>query len=238
MFSRNKKSVEKKVKSEPPKNEKNIFEKGLDWEASKRLSMQKSLKIAWCLVSVLAGSTLLLTIAIMVIMPLKTIQLEIVKVDSSTGIVEIMENQKEISTTYDETMNTFFVKKYIRYRDGYSYSLMPKYYNYVGLMSTPNEQQVYAKWFAPNNPNSPLNVFGQKKTAEINFKSITYLADDIALVRFIRTTNQGVDKINEEHLTATLKFKYVKGSISNFDKEVNPLGFQVVEYRIDEESTK
>lgn len=219
-------------------NEKNIIEKGQDWEASKRLSIQKSLRTAWTLVSVLATTTIISSIAIIGLTPLKKVQLEIIKVDSSTGIVEVMEQQKEFKTNYDETINTYFVKQYIRFRDSYSYPLMSDYYNNVGLMSTAQEQQEYAKWFNPNNPESPLNIYGKKRTASIKFKSVTYLADDIALVRFIRFIKQGNDLIKEEHLTATVRFKYVKGAISNTNKEVNPLGFQVVEYRIDEEAVK
>lgn len=238
MFKRNKDQTAKIKESKATKKPSNIFEEGMDWEASKRISLQKSLKIAWVFVGLLTVTTVCSLIALMLLMPLKTIQLEIVKVDSSTGIVEVLEQQKEFKTTYDETINTYFVKKYIRYRDGYSYPLMSNYYNYVGLLSTQTEQQVYAKWFHPTNPASPLTLYGQKKVAEIKFKSITYLSKDVALVRFIRTVTQGVDLLKEEHLTATVRFKYVKGKIATKDKEVNPLGFQVVEYRIDEDATK
>lgn len=234
MFKKKKKLVEG---SADPTNPKNIFEEGQDWEISKRIMLQKSLKRAWIFAGMFCGTTVLATIALIGLTPLKQVQLEIIRVDSSTGIVEVLEQQKEFKTNYEETINTYFIKQYIRYREGYSYELMSDYYNYVGLMSTPEEQQQYARWFSPKNPSSPLKKYGTNKRATIQFKSMTYLAEDVALVRFTRESVLGMNDVTEEHLTATIRFKYVKGAISSKDKEINPLGFQVIEYRIDEDAT-
>ena len=62
--------------------DKNLLEQAHDWQSSKRLSLQKSLKISWVFVGLFSFISLMLAIALMVLMPLKKVQLEIVKVDT------------------------------------------------------------------------------------------------------------------------------------------------------------
>jgi type IV secretion system protein VirB8 len=82
------------------------------------------------------------------------------------------------------------------------------------------------------NPSSPLNVYGDSGNATITIKSTSFLKDNVALVRYTKevkdTMNNGLT-----HWAATIVFQYAGTPMSEHDRAINPLGFQVVEYRND-----
>ena len=54
----------------------------------------------------------------------------------------------------------------------------------------------------------------------------------MALVRYIKEVERGNEKI-QTHWAATVIFKYTTSPMSEKDRSINPLGFQVLEYRND-----
>lgn len=206
------------------------------WETSKVEAAEKSRRTAW---RVAAGASFLALVAvtgISVMGPLKKVEPYVIRVDNTTGIVDVVTAMKDGKTTYDEAMNKFFIQRYVHFREGYTKALASEYYNNVGLMSGTAEQQKYFAFFTPKNPNSPLNVYGEFAKVRVNIKSTSFIKSDVALVRYIKEIERGGDKA-VSHWAATVTFTYVKAPISEKDREINPLGFIVTDYRNDPEGT-
>jgi type IV secretion system protein VirB8 len=91
-------------------------------------------------------------------------------------------------------------------------------------------RQVYV-----DNPHSPIRLGKSKRTVKI--KSITFLKTRkgdkgfTAQIRF--TTKDG--RAKEKHLVATMAFDYQDLSLTSVERAINPLGFQVLSYRTDNE---
>jgi len=202
------------------------------WETDKLRSLEKSRKLAWIVAASAGVITFLSVIALAMLSPLKTSVPYVVRVDNATGAVDIVSALTNAKTNYDEVMNKYNVQWYVRWREGYSKSLISEYYANVGIMSTPQEQSKYSQLIARSNPNSPLNVYGDSGNATITIKSTSFLKENIALVRYTKevkdTMNNGLT-----HWAATIVFQYAGTPMSEHDRAINPLGFQVVEYRND-----
>jgi type IV secretion system protein VirB8 len=206
------------------------------WETHKVAAAEKSRRVAWY---VAGGASLLALVAvagISVMGPLKKVEPYVIRVDNTTGIVDIVTAMKEGQTNYDEAMNKFFVQRYVRFREGYSRELATEYYSNVGLMSSSAEKQKYYNYFNPKNPNSPLNVYSDFAKVRVNIKSTSFIKPDVALVRYIKEIERGGDKA-VSHWAATITFSYVQAPITEKDREVNPLGFIVTDYRNDPEGS-
>jgi type IV secretion system protein VirB8 len=136
-------------------------------------------------------------------------------------------------TTYNETVDKYFVQWYVRYREGYSKQLAEDYYYNVGLMSSSVEQQRYFGVFNPKNPQSPLNLYGDYAKVKVIIKSTSFIQPNIALVRYSKEVTRGNDSPLITHWAATVSFRYSLLPMSESDRAINPLGFQVTDYRND-----
>lgn len=212
----------------------NYLQEARTWETDKLKENQKSKKIAWCIAIVSCFTTFASVLAIAVLVPLKSVEPYVIRVDSSTGITDVIKPMKDSKTNYDEAINKYFTQWYVRYREGYSKALSEDYYTNVGLMSGSLEQQKYHAFFQPeNNPQSPLNVYGAYANVKVKIKGTSFIKPNIAIVRYTKEVEHGLDKPQATHWTATITFTYSGAPMSEQDRAINPLGFQVIEYRND-----
>ena len=207
------------------------------WETDKVRELTQSRRTAWRVASAASLLAGLLGVAVVAMLPLKTVEPYVIKEDRSTGTVEVIKAMKEGTVTYDEAMNKFFTQWYVRYREGYSKELSEDYYNSVGLMSETSEQQRYYRWFQPQNPASPLNVYGNRARVRISIKGTSFISPTVALVRYTKSVEQGADTTQVSHWAATITFRYTGAPMKEGDRGINPLGFQVIEYRNDPEAS-
>ncbi|MDR3221130.1 MAG: virB8 family protein [Candidatus Accumulibacter sp.] len=219
------------------KVEKADFEKYLKeartWETDKVREIEKSKRIAWRIASISILLAFASVLAVTGMMPLKTVEPYVIRVDNSTGIVDVVEALTDGKTNYEEAVNKYFTQWYVRYREGYSKELAEEYYFNVGIMSNTTEQQKYYQFFQPKNPLSPINIYGDYAKVKITIKSTSFINPTIALVRYTKAIERGLDRPVISHWAATITFHYTKAPMSEKDRAINPLGFQVFEYRND-----
>lgn len=209
------------------------FKEARTWENDRIRQREKSTKIAW----VVAGASLLMALAsvlaVAALTPLKTVEPYVIRVDNTTGIVDVVAALKDGKTNYEEAINKYFTQLYVRYREGYSKDLVEEYYGNVGILSIGPEQQKYFEWVNPNNLQSPINIYGSYAKVKIQVKSTSFIKPDVALVRYVKSIERGSDRPQLSHWAATISFKYSGSPMLEKDRAINPLGFQVVEYRND-----
>lgn len=203
------------------------------WESSKLLEAERSRKKAWM---VAIGNGVVAVAASLAAVLLATRQPDppvVLRVDNSTGIVDVVRRQTDAKTTYDEITASYFLRQYIRFREGYSRELADEFYKSVGLMSVGAEQKRYYEFFNPKNPQSPLNVYGSSAKVRTDIKSFTFLKPTQALIRWTSTVERAGDKPQVAHWASMVVFRYATGPMKDKDREINPFGFQVTEYRRD-----
>jgi type IV secretion system protein VirB8 len=220
------------------KVEKQNFEQYLreaqSWETNRLMLAEKSKKLAWSIAAVASGLAFVSVIAIVGLTPLKQTELRIVRVNETTGSVDVLNEIPNARTTYDESINRYFAGQYIRFREGYSRKLADEYYASVGIMSAAAEQRRYGEAFNPKNPQSPLNLYGDNARVKVHIKGYSFLKKDVVLVRYWKEVERGAsERPTVTHWAATVVFKYSGAPMAEKDREINPLGFQVTEYRND-----
>ena len=206
------------------------------WETDKVIELTKSRRTAWWVASVAGGLSIMSVTAVVLLTPLKTTEPFVVRVDNSTGIVDVVKTLKTGETNYDEAVNKYFVQLYVRHREGFNKETAAENYYSVGILSSANEQQKYQDFFTPKNARSPLNVFGQYAKVRISVKGVSFVKSNVALVRYSREIERNGESPEVSHWAATVTFKYLGTPMAEKDRAFNPLGFQVVDYRSDPES--
>lgn len=204
------------------------------WETDRIVQAERSRRVAWWI----AGSACVLCgvlgIAIAGLTPLKRIEPFVIRVDQSTGAVEAVSRLTDPSKTANEAVNKYFVSKYVRAREEYSRELASVNYRTVALMSAPQVGQLYHDWFKPENEQSPLRVYGNTATVTVRILNVSFLGPNIGSVRYEKTVRRGAE-VARSTWVATVTFRYSTAPMTEDDRLVNPLGFEVTDYRNDPE---
>ena len=197
------------------------------------LLVQRKLLTLITLLSLLC--TLGTVIAIALLAPLKTVDPFVIQVDQKSGITQTVDPLSVKELTANEAVNDYFLVQYIRSRETYSVTDLARNYNIVRVMSDPD--RVYPDFVRqadPNNPRSNAARLGSSGLRTVKFKSITYLNPQLVQARLLIEEKQDANVV-QYHKIALVAFEYIKLSLTNEERYINPLGFRITDYRLDED---
>ncbi|MBS3651903.1 virB8 family protein [Pseudaminobacter sp. 19-2017] len=214
---------------------KEYFDKARRFDQDRMASAERSKRVAWFVAIVASFLAFVSVAAVVALTPLKTVEPFVIRVDNSTGIVDVVSAMASAAGSYDEEVTKYFAARYVRAREGYVWSEAEENFRTASLMSNAPEQQRFAAAYRGGNPESPQNVYGRSATSRIGIKSISLINSNVVSVRFTRTITRGED-VRTTHWVATISYSYSNAPISSSDRLVNPLGFVVSEYRADPEA--
>ncbi|EJF92293.1 hypothetical protein ME9_01695 [Bartonella taylorii 8TBB] len=205
------------------------------FDQDRMLASRRITRISLVIAGIAVTVAILSSLAVITLTPLKTVEPFVIRVDNSTGIVEVVEALKEGPTNVDEAITRYFAAKYVRAREGFEAEEIQHNFQTVSLLSSPEEQDRFAAWYGARNPQSPQILY-KHATVRITIKSISFINQDVAQVRYYKTVRDN-DKNREfiTHWVSTLTFQYINAPLSVQNRLVNPLGFIVSEYRTDSE---
>jgi type IV secretion system protein VirB8 len=207
------------------------------FDQDRLLSARRSTRLAWTVAGVASVIACAGVVAVAALAPLKSVEPFVIRVDQSTGVPEVMTALTDGQEDYDEAVAKYFLALYVRTREGYSYAARSVIFDHVQIMSGPEEQDAFSALYNASNPDSPQYLFGKKTRAEVDIRSISFLDDGLAQVRFYRITkNEDEDLERRSQWVATLTYTFdSQAEISSQDRMINPLGFVVTDYRADPE---
>jgi len=179
--------------------------------------------------------TLATVLVIARLTPLKTVEPFVIQVDQKSGIVQTVDPLTAGQLTANEAVNNFYIVQYIRARETYSVADLARNYEIIRIMS--ESSKVYPEFMAqqnPNNPSSNAARLGTVGTRTVKFKSMAYLNPTTLQTRVL-IEEKNDSGIFNYHKIITLEFQYIKMNLTMEERYINPLGFRVTSYRVDEE---
>ncbi|TIR16650.1 MAG: type VI secretion protein [Mesorhizobium sp.] len=215
--------------------DKRYYEVGATWEDDIHRSLRRSRTLAWLVsgvASVVAGLSLL---TLVLILPLKQFEPYVIEVDKTTGYLEIARALKPGDLSQHEAVTAANLVRYIRARETYDAREIKQNYDLAQLYSTGTAAKDLTWGYTPSNAQSLDKLYGRNVTISVDVKSVSLLNNTTASVRFSTTTRRE-NSSTTDNWVAVVKFRYTTTPIKNEWRFDNPLGFQVVEYRRDQES--
>jgi type IV secretion system protein VirB8 len=195
----------------------------------------RSERRAWCVV---AGLMVVLTASLaawLVALPLKKTEPFLVRVDSSSGRVDVIPVYQS-TEPLPEAVTRHLITEYVQARERYIAALAEVDYVTVGALQTAALNTDWANTWARSNPSSPLNQFADGSSLTVEINSITFLKDTPPYqiqVRFKQTHHQTHADVGTDTAgyVATLTAEYQNVAQDPSVRALNPLGFKVTEYR-------
>ncbi len=111
-----------------------------------RLRWLRAGKATWMLCALAGwGTAAILAGAIYGLTPLKTTELRVVRVDQTTGAVDLLSQADGVaSVAHDEPVIRYFLNAYVVARETFSPSDRQQLFDQAAVLSTPEEQQRWA----------------------------------------------------------------------------------------------
>lgn len=166
----------------------------------------------------------------------KTIEPFVIEIEDKTGITNVIRPLQQEKYAYDETLRRYFLTEYITKRETYNYGTFEyNFFTVVRLLSNTSVYNTFRQNVYASNPDSPVRLGQTQRT--IKLKSITFLQQVPGQVGFtaqIRFKSED-NGANTKHKVATINFEFADLALTEEERAINPLGFQVIGYRVDDE---
>jgi len=213
------------------------YQEAGSWAADQISSLRASRKVAWVVAVVAIGVVIAETIALILMMPLKTVVPYTLMVDRNTGYVQVLKPLEPNSITPDAALVQSMLVQYVIARESFDASILQDSYRKVGLWSADQARTDYLNLMPVSNIDSPLNVYPRETTVDIRVKSVSRMSAQSALVRFdsVRRDKGGQHQAARPWV-AIVEYRFSGEPASAEDRFLNPLGFQVIGYRRDPEA--
>ena len=217
-----------------------FFGEAQGWEADRLLRIENSEKRAWFVARCGLLVTGISVIAIVAMLPLKTVVPYLYGIDRQTGEVTLLDaaNQRQIVGNQD-LLDKHFANAYVIARDSYDWKLLQSDYNDTVAFSSPAVARDYAARF--DGAKAVNKVWGPNTERRVTVTSIQLAPDSIsrkAVVRYtVQQRNLQTNVLEPlEHYIATIAYEYHPNRTGKEQDLIrNPLGFTVTGFRADPE---
>jgi len=212
------------------------FQDGDRWEQEIVKKAKRSRTFAWFVTMIFGVITLLSLTALVMLVPLKSFEPYIVEVDRNTGYIEVKTGlTRPAKLTDQQAVTQANVVRYIRSREGYDPFAIQENFGIAALLSTGDAARELQELYSAANSQNPARVLGKNKRVSVDVKSVTFSNASTALVRFSTTEKSDTDAVTR-HFISVVRYRYTETPATNDWRFENPLGFQVYNYRRDQET--
>jgi len=217
------------------------FREAAGWDADRLAQAQRSSRRAWQVAG--AGWLCALSTAgsLIVLMPLKRVDPFVVRVDSTTGIVDVVPVYTGEGSV-DQTVTRYFLAHYVSTCERFNFATAESDYEECGAFHAAQRNQAWYALWNPNNPASPLNVHKDGSSVRVQVEAVSFFqrasgVADLAQVRYLKAERPGNAAVERStHWIATIQYAYTPPSRDPRVRRWNPLGFKVVELTAEPEA--
>jgi type IV secretion system protein VirB8 len=211
------------------------FKEAADWDHDRTKSLQRTARIAWRVAGTGWICAVSCAVALALLMPLKRVEPFVIRVDSSSGVVDVAPVYVG-GASMDEAVSRYFLTHYVTVCERFNYSTAESDYEECGAFHGAQRNQAWYALWNRNNPNSPLNLHRDGSVVRTQVQSVSFFRRasgvlDLAQVRYLKSELPAIDaQPRQSHWIATIQFAYVAPAADPRLRRWNPLGFKVVEF--------
>lgn len=216
------------------------FREAESWDTDRSARAMRSANIAWRVAAAGCVCTVACAMAVVMLMPLKQVEPFVVRVDSSTGIVDVVPVYSGEAAP-QEAVTRYFLTHYLTVCERFNFTTAESDYEECGSFHSAQRNQAWYALWTSTNPASPLNVYKDGSSVRVQVKSVSFFTrasgvSDLAQVRYLKAMRQGGGTDEKfTHWVATVQYAYADPAKDPKTRRWNPLGFKVVDFRSEPE---
>ncbi len=215
------------------------FELANSWATDSFVKDNNSRRLAWIVATCAIFIAILQSIAIIILLPLKTVESFPILVDKTTGYAQRLSDDSFNTIKADEALTQSLLAQYVSARESFDLSTIKLDYRKTALWSSGAAEKKYLFDMKSNNPESPFNKYNKGDIITVKIKSVSQVSQGNALVRF---DTQFISADGRNYLDGSwisvVKYQFSNAKMNYQDRLINPLGLQITSYRRDIERPK
>lgn len=185
------------------------------------------------------------SVAIVGLTPLKEKVPFVLRVNDSTGEVDIVTTLQDEEITSLEQTARYYSANYVKLSESYDWFTIQKQYDDLMLFSDDNMQNKIKNRFLK--PDAPHKKYGSNQRVDVKINSVSKIGDNLMQIRFTQTVSSmnggsydpvsnvtSPEPISKKHI-ATLAYDYVNVPTLDEVRLVNPFGFIVNSYQVNDD---
>jgi len=216
------------------------FREAASWDADRAAQSRRSARTAWWVAAAGWSCAVATALALAMLMPLKRVDPFVVRVDNTTGVVDVVPVYAGRSAPA-EAVTRYFLTHYLSVCERFNFATAESDYEECGAFHSAQRNQAwYAQW-TDTNPKSPLNVHKDGSTVRVQVSSVSFFTrasglSDLAQVRYVKALRQGAGGAESfTHWVATIQYAYTEPAKDPKTRRWNPLGFKIVDFHSEPE---
>lgn len=212
------------------------FQEATSWDADKAALIGRSARTAWRVAGAGWFCAVASSGALLALMPLKRVEPFVVRVDNTTGVVDVVPVFAG-HTRMDEAVTRYFLTHYVSVCERFNFSTAESDYEECGAFHAPQRNQAWYALWNPTNPSSPINTHKDGSSVRVQVESVSFFQRatglvDLAQVRYVKADAQGPGAEERfSHWIASIQYAYADPSKDPRVRRWNPLGFRIIDFR-------
>ena len=159
----------------------------------------------------------------------------VIQIDDSTGVARVVNPISLDVLGGKEELSKYFMKRYLIARETYNPVDFDNYAKkVVRILSTPPIYGAYLNYIRDKD-HDPTILYAQKNTTSITVKSWSRLDEGRYIVRFSLSESAGSMRVLNK--ISVIEYTYTAMSLTDDERDVNPIGFQITAYRVDDDNS-
>jgi type IV secretion system protein VirB8 len=217
------------------------FAEAAAWDVDRMAQSRRSRRTAWWVASAGWSCAVVTALALMLLMPLKRVEPFVIRVDNSSGVVDVVPVYAG-HADMPEAVVRYFLDHYVTVCERFNFATAESDYEECGAFHTPQRNQAwYAAW-NKTNPLSPLNTYRDGSSIRAQVTSVSFFkkasgVTDLAQVRYVKAKRPaGGAEEQKSHWIATVQYAFAEAAKDPKTRRWNPLGFKVIDFRAEPEA--
>jgi type IV secretion system protein VirB8 len=212
------------------------YEESRSWAGDRERQRGFLMRLAWAIAGVASLIAIAEAIAIATLTPLKSEVPYTILVDRQTGNVEALRPFDQGTIAPDQALTRSLLAQYVIAREGFAIESLKQDYRKVALWSAGSARAQYVAEMQASNPSSPLAALPRQAIVEVQIRSLSSLGPNSAMIRYVKTQiDPGGRRMTSQPWSAVVTYRFSGAAMSQADRLINPLGFQVIRFRRDAE---
>ena len=211
------------------------FREAAGWDLDRWAGLQRRERLAWWGAGCGWACAVACALALALLVPLKQVAPFVIRVDNSTGIVDVVPVGIGAQPT-PEVVTRYLLTHYVTVCERFNFATAESDYEECGAFHSAQRNQLwYAQW-NPSNAASPLNLYKDGTTVRASVVSVSFFrrvngVSDLAQIRYVRRLRRaGATQDEVSHWIATAQYLYAQPAHDARLRSLNPLGFRILDF--------
>jgi type IV secretion system protein VirB8 len=201
------------------------------WAKDRREAGTRSRRTAWIVAVGALVVAVCEAVALIALLPLKTVVPYTLLVDRQTGYVQALRPIDAEAIAPDTALTQSFLVQYVVARESFDVDALQNNYRKTAMWSAESARAGYLAGMQASNPDSPLARYPRSTVVETRVKSVSPLGAKAALVRFDTVRRDANGRTEPARpWVAVIRYRFSNEPLATEDRFINPLGFQVLRY--------